>query len=324
MKEFLECLASNATRAFSAKRDGGAPKRANNASDSSGFVEPKPPPPEQVEWFRLATLDFTTSSLQSFGGHMEERIVKGEAQLRKELKEGNEQVAASMEKTLFSLDEKFTKICDKQREEMTSAKAECAQLKSLVESVSAAGPPPSRAHGNMPQGDIPVGERTVATLGALGWNTSAEELEDRARKILHDAGVTEFSKLTAMTGRTGGSTCHIIFNSPLKITEARVAVRAVKRHFTEFDDGKPRFVWCDTTKSRAELKPTRVMRNVHDLIVKFEKKEGRIGDIKLNPIQRIIEVNSLVIGYGAMSGWIWCPDGVSRYGEAEQAMATAI
>ena len=101
-------------------------------------------------------------------------------------------------------------------------------------------------------------------MGNLGWDTEEVELIARAKAALAQANVeaTSYSALAAACRRGGsGSACTLLFKSPDDLEEARAKFRAADISVTE---GK--IVWLDVRKSWEELRPSRRLRTLLELV----------------------------------------------------------
>ena len=100
---------------------------------------------------------------------------------------------------------------------------------------------------------IPCESRTHATIGGFQWNTAGTELTRLATDLLQKAGVPDKDYRHMHAARDLGSTVSLVFHSPAKLQEARLAIRCLGH-----THGEP-VLWLDASKTRDELRPARLV-----------------------------------------------------------------
>jgi hypothetical protein len=102
---------------------------------------------------------------------------------------------------------------------------------------------------------IPFERRVIATMGNLGWDTSATVLEARAMEVFEGCGVSKtlFSSVTA--NRNPGSVCTVVFQQAADLQAAKWKVKQLRKTWPDCRNE----VWLDASKTREELLPSRVI-----------------------------------------------------------------
>ena len=189
------------------------------------------------------------------------------------------------------------------------------QLQELKESpgsastASTSASPANNTDDSATNTHFPYESRTQATIGGFQWNTSGSELTRKAIDLLQTAGVSSEDYKHLHAARDPGSTVILIFSSPSKLQEARIAVRCAN-----YKDGQ-RFLWLDASKTCDELRPARLVHRaataLEDLESKFNVGDRQKIDKVMNGKQ--VKVGGIVMGYTHHGSWKWIKSAGDRY-----------
>ena len=156
--------------------------------------------------------------------------------------------------------------------------------------------------------DVPFEQRVIARIGNLGWNTTESVILDRAREVLTAAGVdpSEYNGLSAT--RREGSLAELCFNSPQQLQRARLLVKTVNK--TYVDD---RHVWLDVKKSRAELRPARIVHRVTEAVEEMESSQPSPQKVEKKLNGKTVVVGTEKVGHVRNGSWQWLAFARARY-----------
>ena len=209
----------------------------------------------------------------------------------------------------------------RQDAETSSARAIVAEQ--ALAAISAAGPPPglatstssvaaSSTHGpGQAAQDTPYEQRTHAVLGGLGWDETAERLMQVASTTLTAAGVnsTTYGAATAIVSRNNeGSTVQLVFRTPAELSAAKFLVRAAA---CKGWSGKN--VWLDAKKSRAEMKPARLVHRIAQVLQDFEDGRPDTQALEKNMVGKNVRIPAGQLGWSRAGVWIWTGLAKARY-----------
>ena len=205
----------------------------------------------------------------------------------------------------------------KMEAEASSARAILAEQ--ALAAIGAAGPPPglagssasSQQGGVQAAPDTPYEQRTHAVLGGLGWDEPAARLMQTANNTLTKAGVdpTTYSAVTAIVTRNDeGSTVQLVFRSPAELSAAKLQVRAAQ---CKGWSGKN--VWLDAKKSRAEMKPARLVHRIAQVLQDFEDSRPDKQVLEKNMIGKNVKIPAGQLGWSRAGAWIWTNLAKTRY-----------
>ena len=207
----------------------------------------------------------------------------------------------------------------RQDAETSSARAIVAEQ--ALAAISAAGPPPglassssaaSLSHGGAQvTPDTPYEQRTHVVLGGLGWDETAARLMQVANSTLTTAGVdaTTYGAMTAIVTRNDeGSTVQLVFRSASELSAAKLLVRAAQ---CKGWSGKN--VWLDAKKSRAEMKPARLVHRITQVLQDFEDSKPDKQALEKNMIGKNVRIPAGQLGWSRAGAWIWTNLAKTRY-----------
>lgn len=166
--------------------------------------------------------------------------------------------------------------------------------------------------------------RTIAIMGNLGWDTPKALLLERAQAVLQEAGVdpAAYTNLVPTTGKDGtGSMAQLCFSRPDLLQSSRLAVLALGKSFST--DGQVRSVWLEAKKERAELRPSRIVHRMEDILTDIE--QGRPDTVEIEKVMngKYIKVGGRRAGYIYKGEWKWTAWATERYNEETRDMAKA-
>ena len=115
-------------------------------------------------------------------------------------------------------------------------------------------------------GQTPHEQRTYGRIGNLGWDSESATILKNAKAALQKIGIgeDEYSCLSAV--RDKGSIASLTFKNPQRLQEAKRLMRAEKFRV----QGIEKEVWVDVEKSRAELKPARLIHRITEILEEYE------------------------------------------------------
>lgn len=126
-----------------------------------------------------------------------------------------------------------------------------------------------------------------ARLGNVGWDAPSDVLLNRATDILQELGVTEsvVVSMAASVSRAGvGSSVEILFDTPGSLQAAKIKLR------TKVVQIEDRRVWLDIQKSRAVLRPARLIHRAAELLQQVEAERIDAKDVEKNAGAKHIDI----------------------------------
>ena len=82
-------------------------------------------------------------------------------------------------------------------------------------------------------------------------------------------------------------------------------------------EGRPKTVWLDLAKTRAEQRPTRMVHQAAQYITELEKDAGRGGSVTKRMHQKGVLVNGDTVGVSLNGVWKWHHAATKRYTKEE-------
>ena len=166
---------------------------------------------------------------------------------------------------------------------------------------------------------VPYEERVVARIGNLGWNEKGDIIAQRAQQVLHEAGIqlTDFRSLTAVSVNAGSS-AELIFHAPAALTAARLAVKALNKSFVD-----NKFVWLDAKKERRELRPSRLVHRIADVLDDLEHSRPDTQPVEKILNGKFVKVAGQRAGFSYHGAWKWTHFATQRYTAEQLDMARA-
>ena len=193
--------------------------------------------------------------------------------------------------------------------------AQIAELRTQMEKtrVQAPAAPASQPPVQRPPGiDLPWEMRTHAVLGNLRYDDSRETVQARAKEVLTEAGFTEGADYKGLSAtRQSGSMVELFFSSPSHLLRAKVAIRLLQKQFRSAEKA----VWCDAKKTRAEMRPARIVHRIHDCLSEVEKKKPSDARIEKDVAKKEVLRNDVTIGRMTWGKWRWTPEGQESFNE---------
>lgn len=155
----------------------------------------------------------------------------------------------------------------------------------------------------------------------LGWDLSAKEQLKRAKEILEKAGMDASRYSCLPAPRAPGSRCELTFKEAAELQDAKRVVRVMDHKLP----GSEKPVWVDVEKTRAELKPAKLIPRAADLLTEFDRlrTDGGTIDKVLNGNQS--KRNNKVVAWTYHGSLQWGKAGRDCYtvGERNQISASA-
>lgn len=288
------------------------PQPTSSAAYAAASVGPRAPTPfpaEQSAWLRDAVADSIAASLEAFGSRMGAEVLE----LRGDV-ERVTSAAADMSRTLAKHDRRLSTT----EARIAEAEAAAAAAQKSVDALSAHVERLASTCG----GSGGEEGRRLARLGGLGWDTPAADLEARAVDLLTAAGVSRqsYGPVAAAVGRSGkGSAAETVFQTCAALEEARVAVRALKRSYSQNSPA-----WLEVARTRAENAPVRAMHRAADLLAELERTRQDCLPVRRDAASRGIAACDTRVAYVAVEKIIWTPAGLARYSASDRSDAEAV
>jgi hypothetical protein len=143
----------------------------------------------------------------------------------------------------------------------------------------------------------PYHQRTLAIMGALGWNVEPNELVLRAKKVLATCAV-EFASIVSLVPsyRSGpGSSVDLEFATADGLQKAKRLIR--KAAIPVIPSQPHKTVWLDVRKTRDETKPSRLLHRAADYMWEMEHRLQRANPEHVIPsIDKDVQIVNLNSG----------------------------
>ena len=165
-------------------------------------------------------------------------------------------------------------------------------------------------------GSTPKELRVIARIGNLGWDNDGTTVEQRARTVLTESA--ESWKNLAAVNPKKGSSVDLMFMSADQLQESRLAVRALKKTYSN-----DRKVWLDVKNTDAENRPARLMHRAHDCLTDIESSRSDKKVIKKDPSGKFLSIDDKRIGFSLRGRWRWTQHASARYTAEELELAKA-
>ena len=183
--------------------------------------------------------------------------------------------------------------------------------------VSAPAGPASSAAANLPH--VPLSERTVAVMGRLGWDSPKLVLEQRAKAVLSDAGISEEQYKGLFVLRDPGSTVEIHFHTAFELRKAQSAVGSLRRKFEECEKA----VWFAPAKSEDERSTGRVLGKLKKGLADLEALKQDTRDIKQPGFLLCVKAgDDRMVSVSSTGDVKWTPAALERYDKDDLDMMT--
>ena len=295
-------------------------KASKGTTDSTGKRPPtqdeEPLPPKQALWVARCTGNLMQSSLEAFGGEVEERFQQVENKI------------TDTEAKLLARVNQLEGIVHQNKKEMENQliKAKAAfdsleeEFKHVKEQASSAPLSPAGSSIKSAASSVPYEQRTQATLGCLGWDTPADQLVQRGEQVLGDCGYKKPDHYTAIScpRRDGGSLCHVHFSSATVLQEAKLKVRTLSKVYHQ-----ERQVWLDASKSREELAPNRYLHRMATHLELLQNMKQDPEPVIKNVPTKTMTIGGVLIGYASSAGWTWGAKSIDKIALQDQPQALA-
>jgi hypothetical protein len=284
------------SRRTEAAASGAAPQTPSADSPRPDFTNP------QLKWLGQAVAQSQEATLKIFGEHLEERF------------QTIEKHAATVDDRLSKLENKETSSIDiTHAPEIIDITQQLQAMKAKVEASASAAASTSAHH----HGEVPYESRTLAIMGNLGFDTPADELEERCKTLLQELGFSqEHWSGIACTRRDGGSACEVVFASPILLQQARLKLKSKRKQFI---DG--RTVWLDAKKTRSELRPNRMTHRIHEMLEQFEAEQDEIKIVVKNLNTKDVKTGGALMGFCRANAWQWTKAARDRYTPEQREFA---
>ena len=167
-----------------------------------------------------------------------------------------------------------------------------------------------------------------AVIGNLGWDLSSDELTQRATALLAEAGINTASWNHMSPVRVPGSAVELLFIDSDSLSEAKLAVRALRKKFAqaqqqqEQNASKP--AWLDVKKSSAQLLPARLTHRTHDYLSHIERTSDAAGNITKDLIHKTVSRNDVIMGRVISSTWKWTSEAEQCYSDDVRAHCASL
>ena len=161
--------------------------------------------------------------------------------------------------------------------------------------------------------DVPYEQRTVAKIGNFVYDTPGNEMTSFAASKLAEIGFTADHYKHLHSPHEKGSWLLLTFASPKLLQDARMAFQA--RSFTHND----RKIWLDAAKTRAELKPARIIHRAFTALSEEEKELDEPKELEKNLRGKQIKLKggNTVLAYTLNSELKWTNAAKQRYGDEQ-------
>ena len=156
--------------------------------------------------------------------------------------------------------------------------------------------------------DIPYEQRTVAKIGGFQFDTPDKDMVSFASEKLTEAGVLADAYRHLHCPFTKGSWVLLTFSCPSQLQDARMAFQS--KAFVHND----RKIWLDAAKTKAELKPARIIHRAYTALSEQEKEVSEPQQLEKNLKGKQIKMGKLVLAYSLYSELKWTTAAKERYG----------
>ena len=132
-------------------------------------------------------------------------------------------------------------------------------------------------------------------MGNLGYDTSAEELIERAHKVMDSCRVDKAELDFVYCIRDPGSLVCLQFKTPAALQDCVRRIQAGRKTLADHGMAKP--VWCSIEKNKAELHGNKVMHNCAMFVENVEstRPEAQRGVVTKNFQSRCVLVNKKMV-----------------------------
>ncbi len=328
--KFFHAMTSNPTTGTPVKKKARSPAAGDDDGMSSDADERSVPlTANQRSWIGGAV----SAAFTAFGEHIEDRVLEVEAKIKT-----REEEAIWLKGQVEELQSKLVALTPVDFDDgqtnaaLTARFAQVDQQIQELKSVQAAPLPPPGLGGRAgssissdasPPGDwlseVPPELRRYARLGNLGFDTDAPTLLTRAKAFLTSIGVAPEDYKCLQAVRDPGSICSLTFSDSVKLQDAKRASRVLS--FTQPGCAKP--TWLDVEKSKAELKPARIIHRAAELITDFETGRPDRQDVTKILNGKQIKIEGRLVCYTYRGTLQWASLGLSRYSADERMQVAA-
>ena len=258
---------------------------------------------------RITTVESSVTELAGKSNELEVKMMKMEEALARQNAD-IEALRASLAKHEAWCAEKFATLDKRQAEQ--AGILDKIVVPTPTGNGSSTTPPTHLASPNVPvnaNADIPYEQRTVAKIGGFAFDTPAAEMCDFAKAKLEVAGVNADNYSNLHSPHAKGSWLLLTFSTAKALQDARMTFQA--RKF----ESNGRKIWLDAAKTRAELRPARLIHRAFTAISDQEKDKTDTMDVEKNLKGKQVKVGQEVAAYTLNSELKWTTFARQRYGE---------
>ena len=161
-------------------------------------------------------------------------------------------------------------------------------------------------------------ERVLARVGNLGWDTPEAEIIQRCKQVLLTCGVSEATVRAVTAPRRTGSQAEVLFTSGAHLQEAAQLVKQKGIRIVE-----TKVVWLDVAKTRAELKPSRIVHRVAEIFGDFEavKAPDQRREILKDLARKRVKVGGVRVMFTLYGELKWTEQAKSMFTQEQLTMA---
>lgn len=167
---------------------------------------------------------------------------------------------------------------------------------------------------------IPYSERTEGIIGNLGWDLPGDVLLQNAWKLIAVCGYGPEAVLSAIPTYTiPGSSVNIKCASAEVLRNLKTRIDAKKMVFRSDAGARP--AWCNCSKSRDELRPSRLVRKAADFLRDLEQQRASVDESNNCSAEVVSDTKGKIVelkGVGRMGAtqggnWFWFPAAYLRF-----------
>ena len=157
--------------------------------------------------------------------------------------------------------------------------------------------------------DLPYEQRVVAKIGGFLFDSPAADMLNFAKEKLAEAGIPSDRFRHLHCPHTTGSWVLLTFMKPEYLQDARMAFQSSSFRCAD------RKIWLDAAKTRAELKPARIIHRAYTAITEQEKDQTEPKTIEKNLRGKQIKTGNIVLAFTLNGQLKWTAAARARYTE---------
>ena len=252
---------------------------------------------------RISTVETSVTDLAGKTSELEDEVRKVKDSMAKQSAE----IAAlreSLGKHEASCNDRFAHLEKRQAEQASILDKIVTPDSAASTSGSSQRPPAANANA-----DVPYEQRVVAKIGGFTYDSLASDMTSFAIEKLTEIGVAPDSYNHLHCPFAKGSWLLVTFEKPQILQRARMAFQS--HQFTLHG----RRIWLDAAKTKAELKPARLIHRAMTALTEQEKDRQDRQDLEKVMKGKQVKMGRTVLAFTLNSELKWTTAAKERYGE---------